>query len=167
MTSQDPESLRQTGETPQFPRIYDLIREPSGAGILELISAYGKSQGKFVRFGNVVLIAPAIGLYPNGAHIVQHVDIELAGFDTPDAVLRQKVREATDTAAGSEFLKGEHGLVDAGGYSAVVLKAGTVASLSVFGESTDLGRADDTGRAETIEIFQAYMGPDIPVHDMG
>ncbi len=165
MTAPDFNSPRQPASKSELPSIYDLTREVGSETLLHYQRKYHQTLGKFVRIGDIIILAPAVQMKPNG-YKPQHIDILIAGFDHPDTELSGRVQAATEGVEAGKSIGGERGLRDAGSFNFSYVGAYgqiTLTRLDLSALSSQFGRAGEAGRQETGQLAQDKLGTNIPV----
>ncbi|HEY5442481.1 MAG TPA: hypothetical protein VIJ68_03005 [Candidatus Saccharimonadales bacterium] len=143
----------------------DLICEPDADILADWYHQHRVAEGKFIRIGGIVLMGPGFP-DPLSHEPLKHFDIAYAAFHIADETLRSRVIAASEESRAEAVLRDDgRNVVDAGHYSCTIGEQGVLAALEVWGESSDLGRADEVGRQKTIDIFQGKLGSSIPVSE--
>lgn len=132
------------------------VAEPDAA-TFKMYGSIGIREGKFVRIGDMVLVAPRGEL--------SHAQMILLGFQHPNTELQHRVTHASEQVESEKDLSGYGwGLVDAGRLE-LASELGRL-KLSVWGLSSDYGRADEAGRQESVDLIRAKV-PEALVVDLG
>jgi hypothetical protein len=154
------------------PALFDIIRPPSEEVLDEQVAAFGHEgvlYGKFVRIGNLPLLAPAVTaerLPGMRSGDIEHTNMLKAAFRNPDLELRGRVWQASAAAwaahargdVGPVFLD-DDGLIDAGKFSF----SSSARTLAISDRSSKFGRANDEARQETARLIQQAVGDGITV----
>lgn len=157
----------------RLPSLYDLVTEPNMVTLefqSETLSDGGVLQGKFVRLGRIVLLAPETQVEPipgMRSNDIQHVNIIHASLRNPNKEFSKRVIEASQAAIfaaqngqdAERLLDVNYGLIDAGRFTLNTPER----TLAFFFKSYKYGQADDAGRQETVRLAQEAIGPDITV----
>lgn len=154
--------MASSGQNPEI-RPADLITEPDAETFAEWNRLYAENSGKFIRLGEVVLVAPG---FPDPLlhDPLKHFDIAYHAFDLEDESLRKRVFAASEQNTGEVALRDDgRNLVDAGHWLSSISMQGTLEAMEIWGDSHDFGRADEAGRKKTVQLIKEKLGPDIPV----
>lgn len=158
----------------ELPSLYDLITEPNEAALdaqAELFGRNGVLHGKFIRLGQIVLLAPEteVDRLPGmRTHDIEHIHIIQASLRHPNSEFATRVRAANGAARDAAeqnmpeaepLLDFNYGMVDAGRFEFLSLEK----ALSFSFKSYKFGQADDAGRRETVRLAQEAIGSNVTV----
>jgi len=153
-----------------IPTIYDVLTLPDEKILSEQALKYSRSgllQGKFIRLGRTVLLAPTIDIQnPEGSGIttVMHKHMIHGAVNNPDANIAKLAEAAVSYEDELTNKLDPSGLYDAGVYTSFLISSCMhLAELRIFDKSLDYQRASTEGRAFTSEILQLAIGPSIEI----
>lgn len=132
------------------------FKEPSVEAFAGFDKTYGVKQGKFIRVSGLILVAPLVKLAENGKRPT-HLDMIWGGVQHPNQELADRVRMTFQEADPAKGLSRRDDLADAGHYRTHFTESGLLTLAHIEGESLDFGRADEDGRAETVDIMRIYI----------
>jgi hypothetical protein len=144
---------------------FDVVAELSTSALQEAMQIYGTDNGKFIRFGSLILLGPNTPVEPDGL-AVAHLDIASAAFGHPDDGFSQRVQAAASESDPSMSIGADYrGMLDAGSYSFSLGDDGVaIASITFDRLSASFPRSAELyGRGETGYIAQAALGLDVSV----
>jgi hypothetical protein len=149
---------------PETPTRFDVIAELSAETLQQSVQQYDAKQGKFIRFGRMIIIGPATPTQPSGLSVA-HIDIAHASFNHPDKSFRARVQSAADEADPAESIGADYpGMLDAGHYELKLGEDHIVRGIEFDGISSTFRRsAELRGRPETGYIAQKALGSAILV----
>ena len=146
--------------------LHERVSEPDVTVILSQSKDHAKDgalDGRFLRIGGLVLLAPDLGGDEN------HIDLFMAARDNPvNSQLAIRTREAwlstrnldgSKPEDGYEVIDTRFGITDAGRYDFLTYSR----TLEIFGQSLQFGRANEAGRFETVRLTIEAIGHSITV----
>ena len=142
--------------TARAANLCEVLREPSVEAFTDFDCSYGVEEGKFIRISGMLLVAPLVKVGDGGV-VARHLDMLWSGARHTDQGLADKVQSALREADPAKGLRERSDLMDVGYYMTGFTDSGLLATVFVGGDSLDFGRADETVRAETVDIMRSYV----------
>jgi len=119
-------------------------------------------KGKFVRVGEMILVAPLEETWGNRTRKPQHMDfLSLANESSNDDFKLRLIRAQSAARDEPGALDPRNGILDAGRFEFRVGQDYNLKQFTIFGWSSGYGEAPPEQRDRTIEIAKRVLGPGV------
>ncbi len=146
---------------------FGVVHEVDPEFLRYMAERYEQQDGKFVRIGNIVLIAPREEGQGSNARKPMHNEfVGLALKSNNEEFKARLVGAQTVAAASGEHLLDKSGIKDAGRFEFELGEGGEIIYFSLFGWSNGYGDPTPEARQETVQIVKEKLGSETQVTEL-
>ncbi len=144
---------------------FGFVHEVDPEFLRYMLERYEQQDGKFVRVGDIVLLAPLEERWGNNASKPQHNEFVSLALKSKNEDFKGRLLGAQAAAASGGELLDKAGVKDAGRFEFELGPDGEITDFTIFGWSNGYGGASPEARQETVEIVQQKLGGNTEVSE--